>query len=454
MVDAVTVVLALLVAFWLCSFIPSKSHPEIPEGRHLLVGLLSLPIWITMLVRYQLYKANQVAQRRQEFRRLTHAVGASVAAMALVAFMGKLYVARGWLVLSLVIALLLLTAEREAVRRILTALRRKGRMLRRVVIVGGNEDAVAIGAMLMADPRLGYDIVGFVDDPPDGDGSHRGAPALRSVAHTRQVVEESGAQGVIIVATAVGMAAVNRLARDLTDVGIRVEVVSGLRDIAVERLSLRSVGGFPVMHLERVHRQGWRAVAKRSFDVAVAVVALILALPVLVACVIAIKATSPGPVLFRQKRLGRHGDLFDVLKLRTMVPNAVELLSELQESNEADGPLFKMRSDPRITKVGRVMRRFSMDELPQFWNVLRGEMAIVGPRPALPQEAAGWSPELHQRLRVKPGITGMWQVGGRSDASFEEYTRLDLYYVDNWSLLVDLTILAQTIPAVFRGGAY
>jgi exopolysaccharide biosynthesis polyprenyl glycosylphosphotransferase len=195
-------------------------------------------------------------------------------------------------------------------------------------------------------------------------------------------------------------------------------------------------------------------VAKRTFDVAVAGAALLLSLPTLVACALAIKLTSPGPVLFRQQRLGRDGRLFDVLKLRTMVVDAPDLLAELRARNQADGPLFKMRDDPRITRVGAFLRRFSLDELPQFWNVLRGEMALVGPRPALVEESEGWSPELHQRLRVKPGMTGMWQVGGRSHASFEDYTRLDLYYVDNWSLVVDLTIMAQTVPAVFRRGAY
>lgn len=451
--DAVAITIALLIAFRLCTYIPHH-NPQSTRSQHVIVGLLSLPLWIALLARYGLYRANQVADRRQEFRRLIHAVGASVALMALVAFMGKLYVARGWLLLTGVASLLSLTAEREVVRRALTAQRRRGRMLRRIVIVGGNADAVALAAMLMADATLGYDIVGFVDDPAEPGDDRRTVPTLGSIAETRLVVEASGAQGVIIVSTALGMAAVNRLARDLTEVGIRVEVVSGLRDIAVERLSLRSLGGFPVMHLERVHRHGWRAVAKRSFDIAVAGVALFLSLPTLVGCALAIKLTSPGPVLFRQQRLGRDGKLFDVLKLRTMVVNASDLLDELRESNEADGPLFKMRDDPRITKVGALMRRFSMDELPQFWNVLRGEMAVVGPRPALVEESASWSPELHQRLRVKPGMTGMWQVGGRSHASFEEYTRLDLYYVDNWSLVVDLAIMAQTVPAVFRRGAY
>ena len=180
-------------------------------------------------------------------------------------------------------------------------------------------------------------------------------------------------------------------------------------------------------------------------------VALIVAAPVLIVAAIAIKITSPGPVLFRQVRVGRDGEPFFVLKLRTMVVDAEDRLAELMAQNEADGPLFKMSDDPRITRVGRILRKLSIDELPQLWNVVRGDMSLIGPRPALPREVAQWSDELHERLRVRPGITGMWQVSGRSDTGFEEYQRLDLFYVDNWSILIDMGILLRTVPAVLTG---
>ena len=194
--------------------------------------------------------------------------------------------------------------------------------------------------------------------------------------------------------------------------------------------------------------------AKRSFDVAGAGLGLALVSPILLAAAIAIRLDSKGPVLFRQVRVGRNSEPFGVLKLRTMVVDAEDHLAELTDQNEADGPLFKMANDPRITRVGKVLRKTSIDELPQFWNVLQGQMSLVGPRPALPHETEEWDALLTQRLRVKPGITGMWQVSGRSDTSFEDYTRLDLYYVDNWSLATDLAILAKTVPVVLlRQGA-
>jgi lipopolysaccharide/colanic/teichoic acid biosynthesis glycosyltransferase len=189
-------------------------------------------------------------------------------------------------------------------------------------------------------------------------------------------------------------------------------------------------------------------VAKRTLDLTVAVVALVLSLPVLLAAVLAVKATSPGPALFRQRRVGRDGQPFTILKLRTMVADAEARRDDVLHLNEADGPLFKISADPRVTPVGRLLRKLSVDELPQLVNVVRGDMSLVGPRPALPSEVAEWAPELHHRLLVRPGITGLWQVNGRSDCSFDDYARCDLEYVATWSLATDLAILAKTVPRV------
>jgi exopolysaccharide biosynthesis polyprenyl glycosylphosphotransferase len=211
---------------------------------------------------------------------------------------------------------------------------------------------------------------------------------------------------------------------------------------------MRPLGRFPVMYLEPFHQSGWRSWAKRLFDLVASFAALVvLALP-LATLSLLIRVDSRGPVFYRQRRVGKNGRLFDVVKFRTMVPNAHALRAELAALNEADGPLFKIKNDPRITRIGRFLRKTSLDELPQLWNVLRGEMSLVGPRPALPEEAELWAPELRDRLRVQPGITGMWQVSGRSNTSFDEYSRLDLYYVDNWSLIADLSIMAKTVPSV------
>jgi exopolysaccharide biosynthesis polyprenyl glycosylphosphotransferase len=280
-------------------------------------------------------------------------------------------------------------------------------------------------------------------------------PSLDKLVTVVAGIEQSDASGVVLAASALDLVTSNWLVRSLTDAGVHVELSSTLLDVAPNRLTVRPLGRFPVVYVEPTERDGWRAKAKRSFDLALSVVGLILALPILAVAAVAIKLTSPGPVLFRQERVGLNGTTFQVLKLRTMVTDAEERLTEIAHLNEAEGPLFKVRQDPRVTRVGRFLRSTSLDELPQLFNVLRGEMSLVGPRPALPTEVAQWCGDLHGRLRVKPGITGMWQVSGRSDSSFDEYQRLDLYYVDNWSLVADLSIMLRTVPAVvLRRGAH
>jgi exopolysaccharide biosynthesis polyprenyl glycosylphosphotransferase len=246
-----------------------------------------------------------------------------------------------------------------------------------------------------------------------------------------------------------------RLLRRLVEAGIHVEMTSTLRDVDHRRLRVRPIGPFPVMYVEPVVRNGWRATAKRTFDLTAAGLGLLVLTPLLALVALAVKVDSNGPIFYGQTRVGRGNRPFRIWKFRTMVANAEELRAELEAQNQADGPLFKIDHDPRITRVGRLLRKTSIDELPQLWNVLRNEMSLVGPRPGLPSEAIHWDAELRERLRVKPGITGMWQVHGRSNASFDEYARLDLYYVHNWSLLVDIGILARTVPTVlWSKGAY
>jgi exopolysaccharide biosynthesis polyprenyl glycosylphosphotransferase len=305
--------------------------------------------------------------------------------------------------------------------------------------------------MLDGNPAFGYVPVGFVDDDADCGAYLFGSyPVLGRVDDVEPIARREGATAVLIATTAVELETTNRLIRQLGPAGLRVELSSSLRDISPARLQVRPLGRFPVVLVDPVHRAGWQMRAKRTFDVVVAMAMGVLVAPFLVGAALAIKLTSPGPVHFRQKRLGKDGEPFDVLKLRTMVQNAESMVGELAQQNEADGPLFKLKADPRVTRVGRVLRALSIDEIPQLWNVLCGDMSLVGPRPALPREMPQWSAELHGRLAVKPGMTGMWQVSGSRWQSFDDYARLDLYYVDNWSIWTDIAILARTLPAVLR----
>jgi exopolysaccharide biosynthesis polyprenyl glycosylphosphotransferase len=449
--DSAAIVTAMCVAVWLRVTVIS-SPAEI--GPIVLTGALSLPLWLCVFARYKLYTAAAVTSVTAEIRRVLHAVAAAVAVTAILSLFLGTETSRIWLLLTFATALPIVLIERAMIRRAFRLARTRGQLQRRVFITGTNAEALGIAQMLNSNPGLGYTVLGLLecDDPTPGIspvkvvGNWRDAP---------EIVQAYDANGVIIATSAIDTPAANRLARELIEIGCHVELTSGLVDISADRLLARPLGRRAVMYIEPVRRLGWRAVAKRMFDIVVATTFLVVASPIILVAAIAIKLDTPGPVFFSQVRIGKDGRLFRVRKMRTMVQDAEDQLDVLRDQSEVDGPLFKMRHDPRITRVGRYLRKASIDELPQLWNVIVGEMSVVGPRPALPSEASEWTDDLRSRLRVKPGITGMWQVNGRSTSSFDDYVRHDLYYVDNWSLLTDLAIVAKTIPVVlFRRGAY
>jgi exopolysaccharide biosynthesis polyprenyl glycosylphosphotransferase len=452
--DCVAVLVAAGVAILLSGVVRGQVLDTARE--HLLPTVLSLPLCVLVFFRYGLYRTRHITERLEEFRRIVHAVGASVLGLAAVGFLLKLWIARSWLLVFAATAVAVLSAERGLLRMLFGRLRRRGLLLRPVVIVGGNTEAIALSATLVNNPSIGYRVVGFVDDSaPVGSHLLDHKPVLGVVHQVVEVIRDCKASGALVATSAIDLETTNRLARKVNEAGYYAELSLSLRGIAAERLAVRTLGHFQIASVGPVRRSGWRAVAKRALDVLGATTALVLLAPFLALIAVLVKLSSNGPMLFRQERVGRHGEPFQMLKFRTMVANAEELIADLAKWNEADGPLFKLKRDPRVTRVGQVLRRYSLDELPQLWNVLRGEMSLVGPRPALPREVTAWGPELHQRLSVKPGITGMWQVNGRSNASFEDYVRLDLYYVDNWSLLTDLAIVAKTVTAILRRqGAY
>ena len=446
--DACTLVLAMVVSFWL----RAAFGPTLVDGAatdHLLIGVVALPAWLCFFARGRLYNARFIDRRTDEIRRIASTTTTTLLVMMAISYSLQLPVSRAWLAFTFASAVLFMSAEREVVRRTFRVMRRSGRLRRAVVIFGTNDEAIAVGAMLERDPALGYEVVGYVDDAEGGEGS------LGPVAETLDLIRRTGAQSVIISASATSVETSNLLVRELIRRGVHVELSSTLRDIAAHRLTVRPLGRFPVVYIEPCQSSGWRALAKRTFDLTASLIALVLIAPITAIVALVIKIDSRGPVIFRQQRVGRDGKTFEIQKFRTMVVDAEDKLVALREHNEADGPLFKIKSDPRTTRVGRFLRRTSLDELPQLLNVVKGEMSLVGPRPALPEEVMAWPLPLRDRLRVQPGITGMWQVSGRSNSSFDDYSRLDRYYVDNWSLVTDLVIILKTIPVVLFGrGAY
>ena len=444
--DAAAVAVGVLLAFVLQSIVRSEAELGV-QRAHLVLAVLTFPVWMVALAANKLYQSRATERRGEELKRLVNAALVSMGSIVGLAFVGQFKVlSRLWVVSVLILVLLALVIERAIARRLFTRLRREGRIGRRIVIVGTDADAIGLLHATQRRPELGYQAVGFVG--PDDLGPRGGCSRLGDLDDVNAALEATGATGVMISLASVPPDVVNRMTRQLTDAGYHVALSSGLRDIDLVRFRAQDLDGRTLVYVEQTRRDGWRALAKRTFDVTIALVALAISAPISIAAAIGIKLTSPGPIVFAQERVGRDGHAFRVYKFRTMVADAEARKAELAAYNEADGPMFKMAKDPRITKVGAILRKLSIDEIPQFINVLKGEMSVVGPRPALASEVEQWTEDVHDRLRVLPGITGMWQVSGRSNTTFDEYKRLDLYYVDNWSLAHDLRIVLRTFSAV------
>lgn len=445
--DLLAISAGYFVAFGIQSVF--RPVPGFVRADHLTLTFLSMPLWMIALFITKSYVARHVDRATQEFSCILRTARIVASIIIVASFISQFdNLSRLWVIVMLLAVTGALLLERGLARLIFHRMRVQGKMRRRVLIAGTGTDAISLLHSITGDPSLGYDVVGLIGDQDIGERA--GCRVIGGFDDATDLVAQTGASGVIVSVASLEPDVVNRLTRELTDAEVHVALSSSLYDIDVTRFRPQTLGGRTLFYVERTVRNGWRAIAKRIFDVSVASALLVVTAPIVAVSGLLIKKGSTGPFLFRQERVGRDGVTFTILKLRTMCNDAEELKDTLRDQNEADGPLFKIESDPRITPIGRTLRKFSIDEIPQLWNVVRGEMSLVGPRPALPDEATQWKPELHERLRVLPGITGMWQVHGRSDTSFDDYARLDLYYVDNWSLTKDLGIMARTFVAVMQ----
>jgi exopolysaccharide biosynthesis polyprenyl glycosylphosphotransferase len=325
------------------------------------------------------------------------------------------------------------------------------------LVVGRADAAVSVIEKLDHEPQHGLVAVGACIPPVGVHVSHvHGVPVMGDPGQILEAVDELGVHVVAVVSHPdLSGHVLRRLAWALEERDVELVVSPGIVEVAGPRLSIRPVAGLSLLHLERPTITGGRRVLKNVFDRLLGSVLVVVAAPLMALIALAVRLSSPGPVLFRQVRIGVAGRRFTMLKFRSMVVDAEQRKAGMAGLDEGNGVLFKVRQDPRVTRVGAVIRRLSLDELPQLFNVVRGDMSLVGPRPPLPEEVAVYSDDATRRLRVRPGLTGLWQVSGRSDLTWEESLRLDLRYVDNWSLALDLAILWRTGRAILRGaGAY
>ena len=435
------------------------------EAGEIVTGLsvVFATLWLAMLAISRSRSPRVIGLGVEEYRRVISASFWTFGAVAICTSVFKLQVARGYFAIALPAGLAGLLLARHLWRRHVTRGRAHGQFRTAVLAIGDRRGVSTLATELLRNGTYGYEIVGVgipgYGDPRGESLNVRGReiPILGDEACALQAIEDCGADTVAVTGTEYfGAQGLRQLTWQLEALNVDLVVTPGVMDVTGGRLTLRPVAGFPLVHVERPQYHGAKRFQKRMFDFCFAIAALIGTAPLLLLIAIAIKVTSRGPVFYTAERIGLDGMPFKMLKFRSMVDGADNLLPDLSDLNEVDGGiLFKIRNDPRVTTVGRWIRRFSIDELPQFINVVKQDMSVVGPRPPLRIEVESYDTEVMRRLLVKPGVTGLWQVSGRSDLSWEDTVRLDLSYIDNWSMIGDLLIIFKTLKAVLgREGAY
>jgi exopolysaccharide biosynthesis polyprenyl glycosylphosphotransferase len=431
----------------------AESHPST-----WIAAVLPL-IWLTAMLVARAYEERFLWVGPEEFRRVFSASAFLLATVGTVSWALKLEVARGFVVVALPLATLLTLAYRYAHRRWLHRQRGHGRHQQTTLLVGHRSAVAALDEQIHREAYHGYRVVGCCLPATQHGAAHdafQGLPVLGGLNEVAEVVARYEVDTVAVLpCPELDGPALRRLGWELEQTRAELLLAPAVTEIVGTRVGIRPICGLPLLHMERPELKGIRRLTKELFDRTAAFFGLLFLAPVVLSLALAVKTTSRGPVFFSQERVGRDGRTFSMLKFRSMVDGADRMVDNLAAGSEGNGVLFKMKSDPRVTCVGRVLRRYSLDEVPQLLNVLKGEMSLVGPRPPLSTEVERYGFDMHRRFLVKPGLTGLWQVSGRSDLSWDDSVRIDVRYVENWSLMFDFMILWKTVGAVLRGsGAY
>ncbi len=464
--DLISVILAVVFAQWV-RFGPTPSgaaQVSLLDGiTYLEVSIAIAILWMAALSINHARSERVIGSGAEEYRRVWTATASVFGGVAVVSMLFKLEIARGYLVIALPAGIFLLLLTRWIARKVVVRARKSfGRCITRLLVVGSPRAVRDLTLALSREPWSGYDVVGAcvpgpstrTEIPIPGFGS---IPVLGDESAVALAVAVTGTHAVAVAATEhFHGKGLRDLSWELEGLDIDLLVVPGVIDVVGPRLHMRPVAGLPLIHIEKPQYHGAKKFQKRAFDVGFSSLALLCGFPILLTIALAVKLSSRGPIFYRQERIGIDGDAFEMIKFRTMVVGADEMVNQLAELNESrGGVLFKMTNDPRVTLLGRFLRKYSLDELPQFVNVLKGDMSVVGPRPPLATEVALYDDDTMRRLLVRPGITGLWQVSGRSDLSWEDSVRLDLFYVENWSMMADLLIALKTLRVVVsHSGAY
>ncbi|MGH9841998.1 MAG: sugar transferase [Blastocatellia bacterium] len=447
--DLAVLVAALAISAWISNPEPRNLSEvsQLAVAANLCFLVILLVGWNLCLSSLALYGSRRLARWRDDFADVMRAVGLctlTLAALAQVFVWGG--VTRGLLLTFWLLASIWLFAWRLLKRVVLRKVRLRGRNLHHVIIAGAGPRGQRLAGNLNNHPELGLNLLGFVDDL-------KAPGVIGPLENLAQILADNVVDELMIALPVKDFyTQINEITRIAEEQGVVVRFCSELFNLRRARARAEQLDDLPVFTLHTAPLSAWRGACKRMIDIAGAAALLIVFSPPMLLVALLIKLTSPGPVLFAQERLGLNKQRFRMFKFRTMVADAEEQQKKLEAFNEAEGPVFKMKGDPRVTPVGRWLRKTSLDELPQFFNVLRGELSLVGPRPLPVRDFERFNEYwFNRRFSVKPGITCIWQVSGRSETSFDQWIRQDLEYIDEWSLALDLKILLKTIPAVLRG---
>ncbi|WP_176702753.1 sugar transferase [Actinomyces vulturis] len=415
-------------------------------------------VWMLMIAAFGGYATREYGAGVEAYRRVFNASLATVSVFALGLFLTQTSLSRSFFLLLFTIGIPLVLLFRMTGRRILHFLYQRGFGMKRVLIVGTDLQAAELSRMLNRAPWLGMKPIGVVDSKVSfpQPTQHHQLPVFNPSDGLLPLADNNDVDLILFASGSVPESTdFRRFVWQFEGHHTQLAVMPSLVDVAADRIRTRPIAGLPIVYVEDPRSQGALSRGKRLFDFVLASLILIIISPLMIGTAFGVKLTDGGPVLFKQTRVGRDGRMFTMLKFRSMVVDAETKLAELRGGNSTNTVMFKLEHDPRVTPIGRIIRRLSIDELPQLINVLRGDMSLIGPRPPLPREVVQYSDDEWRRLRVRPGLTGLWQVSGRSDLSWDETIRLDLYYIDNWSLLQDLSILMKTLRAVLSSrGAY
>jgi len=433
---------------------PFLLHVYGPGQQSGLAVLGTVLVFAALVAMMRGYEARSLGDDPIEYQAVVRAGGIGAALVMAASYVTQAEISRSLVFAGIPLLILVTVAFRYVNRRLLHHQRAGGASMKRTLVVGAPTDVARVARDLAASPHHGFDVMGLCLPSIDLPTPIGGVPVVGAVADIPQVVVDRAVDVVVVAGPSLSGEALRRLTWALDRVGSQLVVVPGLLEVTGPRVTLRPAAGLSLLEVEVAAPRG-RQVVKALMDRVAGVLLLAMAAPIIGASVLAVRLTSPGKAFYRQTRVGVDGEPFTMWKIRSMYVDADARRSALAPLDEGNGVLFKMREDPRVTPVGAILRRFSLDELPQLLNVVRGDMSLVGPRPPLGEEVARYEDAVHRRLRVKPGLTGLWQVSGRSDLSWEESVRLDLRYVDNWSVMMDVMILWKTARAVLRGaGAY